>query len=453
MLDDNDGAAVVTDADQVRQMNCDWMGRWEGEGTVAIRPSTTEQVSAVLEHCNRRRIAVVPQGGNTGLVGGSIPVHDELVLAMGRMSKVISFDSTTGILVCEAGCVLEDLDHYLEQHGFMMPLDLGAKGTCQIGGNASTNAGGLRYIRYGSLHGSILGMEAVLADGTVLDCLNTMRKDNTGYDLKQLFIGAEGTLGIVTKLAILTPRRSSSKNVLFLGLKDYPSVRETFVQASNSLGEILSAVEFVDQKAVETVLDQTPGTRYPLGEPFPFHVLIETSGSNSEHDSDKLNLFLDEVMTGGLVQDGVLAQDEAQAHALWTLREGVGPACSSLGLVYKYDISIPIDQMYDIVEETRKRLSGHKDVLVVGYGHLGDSNLHLNVAVPAHNPAVLELLEPYVFEWTTAVGGSISAEHGVGQCKNKFLAQTKPPAVLSLMRQVKNVFDPQGILNPYKVLM
>jgi D-2-hydroxyglutarate dehydrogenase len=494
-------SGVLTDAHDLQPLNRDWMGRWEGASEVAVRPRSADEVSRVLAHCNARRLAVVPQGGNTGLVGGSIPVHDEVVLSLSKMDRVLAFDDESGVLTCEAGAVLQSLDDYLGERGFMMPLDLGAKGSCQIGGNASTNAGGLRYIRYGSLHGSILGLEAVLADGTVVDCLNTLRKDNTGYDLKQLFIGAEGTLGVVTKLAILVPRRPAAQHVALLGVASFADVRRVFSAARIALGEILSAVEFADARAMEVVLEHGPGVgqtagsgstagstgsnkrnALPLAEPHPFYVLLETSGSDAAHDAEKLERFLEasllaEDMNGSsgsttsssgggsggsggnvapLVRDGVLAADLGQAEALWALREQIGPACGNAGLVYKYDVSLPLPLMYDLVEAVRERLPEGKHpsgAVVVGYGHLGDSNLHLNVSVPGgHDAEVLALLEPFVFDWVHARRGSISAEHGVGQCKFAYLPKTKPAPVMDLMRRTKALFDPNGILNPYKVL-
>lgn len=246
-------AAVVTDADALAPMNRDWMNKYHGKSTLALRPSSTEQVAAIMRYCNEQHLAVVPQGGNTGLVGGSVPVHDEIILSLQRMSRIESFDAVSGVLVCEAGCVLEALDTHLSQHGFMMPLDLGAKGSCMIGGNVSTNAGGLRLVRYGSLHGTVLGVEVVLADGRVLDLLTTLRKDNTGYDLKQLFIGAEGTLGVVTRCAILVPRRPQSTQVAYLACASYEKVLETMCSAREKLGEIISAIEFQDRRSLEYV--------------------------------------------------------------------------------------------------------------------------------------------------------------------------------------------------------
>ena len=214
----------MTDPHELEPYNSDWMKKYKGASRLALRPKTTEQVAHILRYCNERRLAVVPQGGNTGLVGGSIPLFDEIVLSLSRMNQIISLDVRSGVVVCEAGCVLEELEAYVNREGFIIPLDLGAKGSCQIGGNVSTNAGGLRLMRYGSLKGSVLGVEAVLADGTVLDLLNTLRKDNTGYDLKQLFIGSEGSLGVITKVAIATPRKATSKQVVVLACTSFQKV-------------------------------------------------------------------------------------------------------------------------------------------------------------------------------------------------------------------------------------
>lgn len=251
---------VVTDSDAMESYNTDWMRKYHGASRLALRPASTEEVSKVLRHCHERRLAVVPQGGNTGLVGGSVPVGDEVVLSLSRMSRVRAFDAVSGALQCDAGCVLERLDAFAEDHGYMMPLDLGAKGTCQIGGNVSTSAGGLRFIRYGSLHGSVLGLEVVLADGTVLDLMSDVRKDNTGYDLKQLFIGAEGTLGVVTGVSILTAQRPTASGLLMLACPSYDAVNRTFVSAKSALGSILTAFEFMDGPT----MDMVRHTRAPL---------------------------------------------------------------------------------------------------------------------------------------------------------------------------------------------
>ncbi|CAK9059166.1 D-2-hydroxyglutarate dehydrogenase [Durusdinium trenchii] len=440
--------------------NQDWMGKWEGRSSAILKPATTQEVSAILKYANEKNLAVVPQGGNTGLVGGSVPVHDELVLSLLRMNQVEALDTLSGIVTVEAGCVLEQLDQYLAKHGFMVPLDLGAKGTCTIGGNAATNAGGLRYLRYGSLRGNVLGVEAVLADGQVVDSLSALRKDNTGYGLPQLFIGSEGTLGVITKLTILCPARPKAVNIAFFACSSFEHVQRTFSLARQKLGEVLSAVEFCDRSAIDFVLKREAGTgvRDPLEETYPFYVLIETSGSDGEHDSEKLHRFLEAAMSDGdaAVQDGVVAADETQARALWRLREGVSDAMTTAGYVYKYDVSLPLPRMYELVEETRQKLQEagvEATAKAAGYGHLGDANLHLNVtSLTGRDDKVLELLEPWVFEWVSKANGSISAEHGIGQCKPHFLHLSKSESAVALMRTLKATMDPKGILNPYKVL-
>ncbi|KAL4128273.1 hypothetical protein PRIC2_007265 [Phytophthora ramorum] len=445
--------SVLTDADDTEAFTVDWLKKYKASSNhqMVLKPKTTEQVSAILKYCNEHNLPVVPQGGNTGLVGGSVPVYDEIVLSTNSMNSVISFDEVSGILVCEAGCILENLDNHVAKHGYMMPLDLGAKGTCQIGGNVATNAGGLRLLRYGSLHGTVLGIEAVLADGTVVDCLSTMRKDNTGYDLKQLFIGSEGTLGVVTKVSILTPTRSSSKNVALLACEDFEACQKAFVEAKKNLGEVLSAVEFMDRQSLDMVLTQQDWTKDPLETPSPFYVLIETSGSNTDHDMEKLEAYLEDVMGSGVVVDGTVAQDEAQAQKLFLLREDISMSLSSRGYVYKYDISLPMDQYYRIVEEVREKMAP-LGAEVVGFGHMGDCNLHLNISTREYDEKVFNALEPYVFEWTSKYRGSISSEHGIGTHKPSYLHLSKSDNSIQLMRQMKQMMDPKGILNPYKVL-
>ncbi|CAI0392429.1 unnamed protein product [Linum tenue] len=312
---------------------------------------------------------------------------------------------------------------------FVMPLDLGAKGSCQIGGNVATNAGGLRLIRYGSLHGNVLGLEVVLANGDVLDMLGTLRKDNTGYDLKHLFIGSEGSLGIITKVSILTPPKLSSVNIAFLACQDYLSCQKLLLEAKRSLGEILSAFEFMDSVAMDVVLNNLDGVRNPLAPTaHNFYVLIETTGTEESYDKEKLEKFLVGSMESGLISDGVLAQDINQASAFWRLREGVPESLQRAGAVYKYDLSLPVEKMYDLVVEMRARLG--ESVKVVGYGHLGDGNLHLNISAPKYDDAILAQIEPFVYEWTSNHRGSISAEHGVGLMKaNKIFYSKSPEAV------------------------
>ncbi|XP_071709493.1 D-2-hydroxyglutarate dehydrogenase, mitochondrial isoform X2 [Rutidosis leptorrhynchoides] len=413
--------------------------------------STKVQLSQILKYCNSRCLAVVPQGGNTGLVGGSVPVFDEVIVNTRRMNNIISFDEVSGVLVCEAGCILENLISFLDKKGFIMPLDLGAKGSCQIGGNVSTNAGGLRLVRYGSLHGTVLGLEVVLANGSVIDMLGTLRKDNTGYDLKHLFIGSEGSLGIITKVSILTPPKLSSVNVAFLACQDYISCHKLLFEARRRLGEILSAFEFLDAQSMNLVLDHLDSVRNPLpSSVYNFYVLIETTGSNESNDKEKLEAFLLHAMESGLVTDGAIAQDFNQSSSFWHIREGVPEALMKAGAVYKYDLSLPVDKMYDIVEEMRTRLGDKANV--VGYGHLGDGNLHLNVSASQYDKDILDQIEPFVYEWTSRHRGSISAEHGLGLMKAEKIYYSKSSETVQLMASMKKLFDPNGLLNPYKVI-
>lgn len=442
---------VIEDEDRLDDANTDWMRKYKGSSKLMLQPRTTEEVSQILKYCNSRRIAVVPQGGNTGLVGGSIPVFDEVIINTSLMHKIVSFDKVSGVLVCEAGCVLENLISFLDNEGFIMPLDLGAKGSCQIGGNVSTNAGGLRLVRYGSLHGNVLGLEAVLADGTVLDMLGTLRKDNTGYDLKHLFIGSEGSLGLITKVSILSPPKLSSVNLAFLACSDYSNCQKLLLEAKRKLGEILSAYEFLDVQSLDLVLKHLEGARNPLPPPMHnFYILIETTGSDESSDKEKLEAFLLHSLESGLISDGVLAQDIQQASSFWHIREGIPEALMKAGGVYKYDLSLPVEKMYDLVEEMRSRLGSAANV--VGYGHLGDGNLHLNISIPQYDNTILAQIEPFVYEWTSKQHGSISAEHGLGHMKADKIHYSKSLETVQLMASIKKLMDPHGILNPYKVL-
>ncbi len=455
-----DGVTRELAADDLEPYNGDWMRKYRGHCRLVLRPGSAEEVGKILKYCNDNMLAVVPQGGNTGLVGGSVPVFDEIVVSTSRMNRIRYFDDVSGVLVVDAGVVLEVADQFLAEKGYIFPLDLGAKGSCHVGGNVSTNAGGLRLLRYGSLHGSVLGIEAVLPDGTILHDLSKLRKDNTGYDLKHLFIGGEGTIGMITAVSILCPQRSKAVNVAFLGVESYDKLLQAFREAKIQLGEILSAFEMMDAKS-QYLVHKMRDNKRPLDGQYPFYCLIETSGSNPDHDGEKLEQFLEDVMSREIVADGVLAQDETQLKALWAQREGITEAASHGGGVYKYDVSIPLKDFYRLVEDTRRRIAdaglmGEAETLpvidVVGYGHMGDSNLHLNVAVRRYDKAVEKVLEPFVYEWTAAVRGSISAEHGLGLAKKNYIGYSQSETKIGLMKQIKKLYDPKGIMNPYKYI-
>lgn len=452
---------VTGDAsDDLEAYNRDWMGKYRGKAKVVLRPQSTEEISKILKYCNDNLLAVVPQGGNSGLVGGSVPVFDEIIISMGRMNCIRSFDDLSGVLVVDGGAILEVVDNFLAEKSHIFPLDLGAKGSCQIGGNLATNAGGLRLLRYGSLHGNVLGIEAVLPDGTIIDDLSKLRKNNTGYDMKHLFIGGEGTIGLITGVSIVCPQRPKAVNVAYFGLESFEKVQKAYKEAKLQLSEILSAFELMDGESQELVHKVT-GNKMPLDGKYPFYCLIETSGSNTEHDSQKLEAFLEDVMGSELVSDGVLAQDETQVRSLWSWREGITEVLGHHGGTYKYDLSIPLPELYSLVDETRERLSkagllGEDESLpvvgVVGYGHMGDSNLHLNVYVRRYAKEVEEALEPWVYEWIQKRKGSISAEHGLGIAKKAYIGYSRSDTMVRLMKQIKDLYDPKGIMNPYKYI-
>ncbi|XP_068231381.1 D-2-hydroxyglutarate dehydrogenase, mitochondrial [Palaemon carinicauda] len=440
---------VVLEESDLEGHNTDWLGMVRGASSVLLKPRNTEEVSAVMNYCNQRTLAVCPQGGNTGLVGGSVPVFDEIIISTSLMNEVENVDKLSGVVTCQSGCVLETLDQHVAEYGLMIPLDLGAKGSCHIGGNVSTNAGGLRVVRYGGLHGSVLGVEAVLASGEVINCMSAMKKDNTGYDLKHLFIGSEGTLGIVTKVAISCPPRPKAVNLAFLGLQTFEDVLHTFREAKAKLGEILSSCEFIDRSSMECV-ELNLKLRAPI-DPHPFYMLIETSGSNSDHDEEKLNMFLEESLGSGQVSDGTVATEPSRMLYIWSIRERIAEALIHEGYTYKYDISLPHKDFYRIVENMKDRL-GDSVIRCCGYGHIGDGNLHLNIVSKEFQRDIVNLIEPTVFEWTAEVSGSISAEHGLGFKKRNYMHFSKSSNAIKLMKQMKMLMDPKGILNPYKVL-
>ncbi|KAG8038098.1 hypothetical protein G9C98_006423 [Cotesia typhae] len=378
---------VITDPNECDAYNVDWVKTVRGSSRLVLKPKTTDEVKEILKFCNHNRLAVCPQSGNTGLVV---------------------------------------LEKHVEQYGLMMPLDLGAKGSCLIGGNISTNAGGQRLLRYGNLHGSVLGLEAVTADGRVIDSISTLKKNNTGYHLKNLFIGSEGTLGVVTKVAIQCPTRPSSQNVAFVGLNSFDKVLKTFVLAREKLAEILSACEVIDSWSMGISTDLLY-LKSPLGQKHQFYMLIETSGSNQEHDEDKLMSFFE-------------------------IRERLGEGCLRDGYCFKYDVSLPLPHFYKLIEALHERLDTSRIVRISGFGHLGDGNLHVIVATPEYDLEIESQLEPFLFEYVSEQRGSVSAEHGIGFKKTKYLSYSKDKSAIQLMKEIKSLMDPNGILNPYKVL-
>ncbi|KAL0480498.1 D-2-hydroxyglutarate dehydrogenase, mitochondrial [Acrasis kona] len=429
--------------------NTDWLGKYKGQSQLVLRPKNTQQISDILKHCNQRKLAVVPQAGNTGLVGGSVPVFDEIVLSTNLMNQIKSFDDVSGTLVCQSGCILEQLNEKVMEHGYIMPLDLAAKGSCQIGGNLATSAGGIRYLRYKSLHANVLGMEFVLPDGTIVDTLKSIRKDNTGYHLPHLMIGSEGTLGIITAVSMSVPSKPKSVNVVYLAVDSFEKIQLIYRAAKLHLGEILSAFEFFDAKCRDLVVKH--GANDPLDQPYSFYLVIETHGSEGSHDQDKLSKFFEHVLEEQHATDGTMSTDETQAKALWRMRESISECLRREGgtRLYKYDVSMPLPIMYKLVSDTKERLGSEAQVF--GFGHLGDDNLHLNIIIPENQLEMVDLIEPFVYEWTQQHNGSISAEHGVGMMKRDYLKFSQTEQSIQMMRLIKKAIDPNNIMNPYKM--
>ena len=460
------GIEVETDADVLLAAGKDWSGRYAGGAGAMVYPRDAEEVAKVLQMCVREKIAVVPQGGNTGLVGGSVPLGEascvgpdsgakEMLLSLRKMGGEIEVDVDAGVVHASAGVVLETLEGAVGEHGFTLPLDLGAKGSCHIGGNVATNAGGIHFVRYGSLHGSVLGLQVVLPNGDILDSRSSLRKNNTGYDLKQLFIGSEGTLGVITAVSLALPPKPVGSAVALLGLDSFQGVVKTMGAARGHLGESLSAAEFMDRRSLESVVEHVRGVD-PLASAPPFYLLIEAAGSSPEQITQRMDSFLESALADAEaldVVDGTLAADESQAAELWHLREGAAEGILGVGKVYKYDVSIPTGEMYDLVEETKDAVAHIEGAVVVGYGHVGDANLHLNIAVPEYSDAARDALEPFVYQRVAARSGSISAEHGLGQMKAGVAHYSQSDQALEWMKRVKAVFDPEGVLNPGKLLI
>jgi FAD/FMN-containing dehydrogenase len=457
---------VNEDADILQPRNVDWTKHFQGNAKALLQPESPDEISEILRYCQSRNLGIVPQGGQTGLVGGGVATGGaEIILSLDRLNSIKGIHETSGILCCQAGCILQSVQDYAKDHNFLVPIDLGAKGTCQIGGNLSTNAGGQYYYRYGSLAGNVLGLQVVLADGRILD-LNYSKpniKDNTGYKLHQLFLGAEGTLGIITAVALLCPTHPSSVQAALLACDTYNQVLDTVQVAKTHLGEILGALEFMDQTVVNVLQDG--GKKIPLlknvseGDTFSYYLLVETHGSNHVHDQEKMESFLATAMENGTVVDGVLAQDEAQRQQFWRLREAANPAFGALGYGYKYDISVPVSDWNTFCKDMQQHLDNRlpQDVVWVqgNWGHILDGNMHWNLVTPgqAHvDQRILDAVEIPLFERVLACSGSISAEHGLGQSKNQYLPLLHSEATLHAMQELKNLWDPHGILNPGKVL-
>jgi len=453
MLRDIVGAAhVLTASQDTRPYFTDWRRQYTGSAECVVRPASTAEVARVVELCAAHGVAIVPQGGNTGLSGGSVPTGKgrEIVLALGRMNRIRELDRLNDTITVEAGCVLANVQRAADEAGRLFALSLAAEGSCQIGGNLSTNAGGVNVLRYGAAREQVLGLEVVLPDGRIWNALRGLRKDNTGYDLKQLFLGAEGTLGIITAAVLRLHPKPSASATAWIALASAAAAMELLAFLHERLGERLSAFELLSRNCVEAVLAFAPGTQDPLARPHPWYVLVEIADSGEEQAlRERVERALMDAAERGALADAALAQSGEQARALWRIRETV-PEAQFTNV--KHDVAVPISKTADFIERATERLAArYPDVLIYAFGHVGDGNIHYNVG-PERLVAERAAVNRIVYDTVAELGGSISAEHGLGQLKRDEIRAHKSPLELELMRRLKQTLDPQGLMNPGKVL-
>jgi len=454
-------ANVLTEGD-LSAWEQDWRKRVRGKALAVVRPATAQEVASVVRACAAAGAPIVPQGGNTGLVVGGVPDTSgtQVVLSLQRMNAIRAVDPENLTMTVEAGCILQAVQEAADAAGFLFPLSLAAEGSCTIGGNLATNAGGTQVVRYGNARELCLGLEVVTAGGEVWDGLAGLRKDNTGYDLRQLFIGSEGTLGIITAATLKLYPKPAATLTAWAAVPSMADAVRLLELAHARLGAGLTGFEVMGQFALQLVARHFPQLRVPFVQDSPYGVLLENSDHESEaHARAQFESLLEAALEQGLVADAVVAENLAQAHQLWHVRESIPLAQAEEGLNIKHDISVPISRIPAFCEETDALLAREiPGVRLVNFGHLGDGNLHYNVQAPEGGDAKAfleqqeERVNTLVYDQVHRFGGSISAEHGIGELKAGKLPQYKSPVALSMMRAVKQALDPQNILNPGRVV-
>ena len=439
----------------------DFRRLYRGATPLVLLPRRVEEVVQILRICNREEVAVVPHGGNTSYCGGATPdeAGSQIVLSLRRLNRIRHIDAANYSMIIEAGCTLSEAQTAAREADRLFPLSLGSEGTAQIGGNLSTNAGSTAVLRYGMMRDLVLGLEVVLADGRLLAGLKSLRKDNTGYDVKSLFVGAEGTLGVITAASLkLFPRPADTATAL-VGIDSPQHALDLLAMLRTAAGDQVTSFELMPRLAVELTVKHVPGVADPLEQNTPWHLLIELSSPNPRQDlTSLLTATLEEAAAGGTIADAMLASSSAQAQAMWKLRESVPEAQRRHGASLKHDVSVPVSAIPTLIEEGSelvRRLAPEGDV--VSYGHAGDGNLHFNVSQKLGSDvksfmARGRVLELAVFDLVESLGGSISAEHGIGRLKAAEFARRADPVELAVMHALKRALDPKGIMNPGKVL-
>jgi len=458
------GASHVLTGEQAQPYLVDWRGRYKGAARAVVRPGTTEEVAAVVKCCVAHHVPIVTVGGNTGLCGGATPDDSgtAVVLATSRLNRIRAIDTDNDTMTVEAGCVLQMLQEAAQKADRLFPLSLAAEGSCTIGGNLATNAGGTQVLRYGNTRELALGLEVVTAEGEIWDGLRGLRKDNTGYDLRDLFIGSEGTLGVITAVTLKLYPLPVAQRTAMLALNSLEDAVTFLSQARAGFGASLTGFEVMAGPVLQAVVRLFDQQRIPFeGESAqsPWFALLELSDSESaEHAQARFEEVLGQAIEDGLVQDAAIAQNVTQSKAFWHLRESIPLAEAELGKSIKHDVSIPISRIAEFVQVTNAAIQAdYPGVHNVVFGHLGDGNLHYNVAPAQGQPqevllALQEQIYALVHDSVAAFNGSISAEHGIGQLKRDEMPRYKSAVELGLMRSIKNALDPKGLLNPGKVL-
>ena len=460
------GAAnVLTHEDPQTDLSAwerDWRKRAQGLALAVVRPANVQEVSAVVKVCAQAQVSIVPQGGNTGLVVGSIPddTGQQVVVSLQRMNQIRSIDTANMTVVAEAGCILQQVQEHVDKAGYLFPLSLAAEGSCTLGGNLGTNAGGTQVLRFGNTRELCLGLEVVTAQGEIWHGLSGLRKDNTGYDLRNLMIGSEGTLGIITAACMKLYPQPAAQLTAWAAVPSMEAAVLLLGLAHERLGAGLTGFEVMGQFALSLVDKHHPQLRVPLFKETPWCVLLENSDHESEaHARIGFESLMETALENGWVTDAVVAESLAQANSLWQIRESIPLAQATEGLNIKHDISVPVSRIPQFVVETDALLQSKiPGIRLVNFGHLGDGNLHYNVQAPAgaDGPAFLQNHEDevntWVFDQVKAFNGSISAEHGIGSLKADKLSHYKDPTALAMMKAIKQALDPQNIMNPGRVI-
>ncbi len=446
---------VLTEPSDLAPYLTDWRGRYHGAALCAVRPGSAAEVAAVVKACAAVGAPIVPQGGNTSLCGAATPdaAGTAVIVSLGRLNRILAVDRENDTVTVEAGCTLLQVQEAAHAAGRLFPLALASEGTCQIGGNLSTNAGGVQVLRYGNTRELTLGLQVVLPSGEMWDGLRGLRKDNTGYDLKQLFIGAEGTLGLITAAVLKLFPLPQRQATCWLNVANPASAVDLLAAAKMAFGAQLTAFELVSEVSLGLVLRHIPGSMRP-GEASPWYVLAEFSDA----DPAAVEAWLGECLEAGSIGDAVLAQSEAQVQKLWALREHISEAQKIEGISIKHDIAVPVSRIPEFLERADAALvAAFPGIRVVAFGHVGDGNLHYNLSKPdAQDNATFLASQPevnrIVHDTVDALNGSISAEHGIGQLKRGELLRYKDPVEMALMRSIKQALDPRGLMNPGKIL-